>query len=125
PCNPCAANSNPCNPCNPCGGKPAYKKSIYKTPAEAIADGNKLFHDKSLSGTNTMACTTCHNKDSEGVLDLTQSKAWPHHVEMGGGIVTLDQMIQICMVKPMQSQAFSWDDPSLVALSTYVLSLTK
>ncbi|MBF0289161.1 MAG: hypothetical protein HQM14_15185 [SAR324 cluster bacterium] len=147
PCNPCAAKSNPCNPCaakkwknpcnpcnpcaskanpcNPCGGKSTFKMSPYKKKSDAIAAGNKLFHNTNLSGSKALSCSVCHNPASKENLDLTTSKPWPHYVKMGGGIISLDQIIQICMVKPMQSTAFKWDDPELVALGAYVNSLRK
>ncbi len=34
-------------------------------------------------------------------------------------------MIQIRMLTPMQSKAFAWDDPSLVAMNAYVPSLVR
>ena len=43
--------------------------------------------------------------------------------QAGGGVITLDQMIQICMLRPMASKPFDWDDPELPALSAYVQSL--
>lgn len=99
--------------------------SPYKSQGAATDAGKDLFASKSLSSNGKIACATCHNQYSKGKLDLTKSKPWPHHVAMGGGVITLDQMIQICMVKPMKSTAFSWDDNRLQALNAYVQSMRK
>ena len=45
--------------------------------------------------------------------------------EPKNGLITLDHMIQICMLTPIKSKAFAWDDPSLVAMNAYVLSLVS
>jgi len=46
-------------------------------------------------------------------------------VEMGKGVITLDQIIQICIVKPMGGTAMAWDDHRLAALATYISGLPK
>jgi len=71
--------------------------------------GRKLFSDTSLSG-NGLSCATCHS-DGAG-FNATFAKPYPHQVAMGANQfamdeVHLDEMIQICMVQPMQAEPWN------------------
>ncbi|MBL6932168.1 MAG: cytochrome C peroxidase [Rhodospirillales bacterium] len=138
PCNPCAAKKNPCNPCgaNPCAGADIDPKLVVRPKgtmmykgdmAALVREGEKLFKDTSLS-TNGMSCQTCH-----GGLELfnnTFMKAYPHMVEMpmnssGVNSVSLDEMVQFCMLAPMESKPFPWESRELAAVTAYTATLQK
>jgi len=131
PCNPCAVKANPCamkanpcaikqNPCNPCGMKKVAnpcamnpcaadaKKPIrphaFNTFQEAVTLGRKMWNDESL-GTSGVACLSCH-ADFD-LLNLEKRQNFPHYVKMVGDVVTLDQMINYCMLNPMKGKEFA------------------
>ncbi|AHI28493.1 hypothetical protein AU14_07380 [Marinobacter similis] len=133
-CNPCAVKG--CNPCaaagkcaakpNPCAAKRVTRPVGYQpyegNPCALVAMGKKLFNDTSLSS-NGLACSTCHNNGAG--YNATFADAYPHSVAMardvfGMGTVHLDEMVQICMVRPMATEPLPWDGEQLAALTAYM-----
>lgn len=58
------------------------------------------------------------------------AKPYPHFVQMaqdaaGMESITLEGMVQLCMIKPMQSKPFAWDSRQLAALTAYTAELQK
>ncbi len=155
PCGPCAARNpcaamnpyaakNPCaamNPCagNPCaaGGKvdpkmvtrPAGTRPYQGNQAALLAEGNALWNSKEISRNNSVACSSCH-QDGTAMLQPAFAKPYPHFVKMvaddnGMQLITLEGMVQYCMIKPMQSKPFSWDSRQLAALTAYTAVLQR
>lgn len=139
--NPCAANvCNPCaavNPCNPCAADLASKitqgdrelNTGGHSTDELVAMGEQLFNDKSLSGAGATACATCH-MGGYGMMNASFAEPYPHFVKMakeraGVDQVTAAEMIQLCMVIPMQNDPLDWNTVELAALAEYVTSLQK
>ena len=90
--------------------------------ASRVALGRKLFDDTGLS-TNGMSCTSCHA--DFGAYGETFKKPYPHFVEMvndatGLAQVTAEQMVQFCMMRPMESKPLAWDSEELAALTAFV-----
>jgi mono/diheme cytochrome c family protein len=108
-------------------GAAAVRPAGYKPKAGDPVAGEKLFIDKKLS-TNGMSCATCHANNasfSEGF-----AKPYPHKVAMANddlGIKTihLDEMIQACMVMPMQAKPLPWNSKELADLTAYVTQVQK
>jgi len=138
--NPCAA-ANPCaaNPCaaNPCAAsnkidpklvtRPKGTHLATGNPAALLAEGKVLFMSDTLS-TNGMSCNTCHDENS--AFENTFAKPYPHTVSMAAGragmkSINLDEMIQICMVAPMQAKPLAWESRELAALTAYVTEVQK
>jgi Di-haem cytochrome c peroxidase len=139
--NPCAAR-NPCaaqNPCNPCAaamGKIDGSKirqgdnklsSGGYSKAELVAMGEKLWNDKSLSKAGTTSCSTCH-VNKYAMMNKTFADPYPHTVAMAKERAGLDkvnaaEMVQLCMVIPMQNEPLDWNSVELAALSEYVTSI--
>lgn len=143
PCNPCGANpcnpcsgKNPCNPCgagaNPCGGEASVDPAKFTMPegmtlgggdrAELVAEGEALWKDTSLS-TNGAACATCHAGGAQ--FQASFATPYPHEVAMvrqmsGVGEIQAAEMVQFCMLQPMQAEPLSWSSRELVALTAYV-----
>jgi hypothetical protein len=138
-CNPCAGK-NPCgakNPCagkNPCGGgggaavnpcqikQPAGFKTGGGDPAALLAQGEALWNDTSLSS-NGVACATCHSNGAGFMPSF--AKPYPHQVAMvkqmsGVDAVNAAEMVQFCMLQPMQAEPLPWSSPKLAALTRYV-----
>ena len=145
PCNPCAANpcaGNPCNPCggnpcNPCGGGAAVDPARFQQPPSAVvaeptpeleARGEALWNDKSLSR-NGLACATCH-VGGYAQMNATFAKPFPHRVNMPAQMAGVEQvnaaeMVNFCMLQPMQAEPLGWDTSELAALAAYVEKIQK
>ena len=132
PCNPCGGKSNPCNPCNPCGGaridpaqfkQPSGVKLRNLKDAALVSKGEKLWNDRSI-GTTNMACSSCH-LNQYTLMQPSFAKPYPHPVEMpqqrsGVSEVNAAEMVNFCMLVPMQSKPLAWDSLELAALTAYV-----
>jgi hypothetical protein len=146
--NPCAAKAvNPCdarrsesggvqtakaNPCNPCGGAKVdpdrFKqargaKLATGRNSELVAEGKQLWNDRSL-GNSGVACSTCHY-GNYGQMNDTFDEPYPHYVAMpaqqaGVSEVNAAEMVNFCMIVPMQAEPLSWQSRELAALAAYV-----
>lgn len=136
--NPCAAKPmNPCaaKPANPCAAKAAGMPEVLRPKGTKLATGDHkqlikqgeaLFKDTKLS-TNGMSCNSCH-ADFAAFLP-TFAEPFPHEVAMakdqGISKIALDEMIQLCMVVPMEAKPLKWDSKELAALTAYTGELQK
>jgi len=133
PCNPYSMKNpcsmNPCNPCsmknktNPCSTNPCstsqrapIRAKAFKSFGEAATLGKKMWSDENL-GTTGLSCASCHT-DYE-LLNLGKNQNYPHYVEIVGDVVTLDQMINFCMINPMKAKQFDKNSKELTALAAY------
>jgi len=138
--NPCAMSGhrNPCSmspegsdqgtPRNPCSMKKTGDKSrgtpgnrpirphAFDNFGQAVAYGGKLWHDESL-GSAGVSCASCHSNFA--LLHFERNRTFPHFVNMVGDVVTLDQMINYCMLNPMKGKAFDPNAKELTALAAY------
>ena len=143
-CGPCApAGCAPgartaCDPCAPAACGPAdddmaarFTRPDGYIPVEstrALARlGETLWNDTSLS-TNGLSCMSCHAKG--GSLNATFAQPYPHRVAMPaqmGGVaqVHADEMVQFCMIAPMQAEPLAWDSEALAALTAFTLELQQ
>jgi hypothetical protein len=135
PCNPCAAKKA-CNPCNPCGAAKVAAKDFLRpvgvgAPAAStqalVSRGKALWNDSSL-GQSGLACQSCHVNSA--ALNATFAQSYPHQVAMpsqmaGVGAIHLDEMVQFCMVVPMQAKPLKWGSQDLAALTAYAAELQK
>lgn len=135
PCNPCAAG-NPCNPCNPCAAGDVDPEDVVRPEGtepysgdreELVSMGEDLWADTGLS-TNGLSCQTCHQGNQN--FKATFSEPYPHKVAMateraGLGEITAEQMVQLCMVVPMQGEPLPWDSKELAALAAYTTEVQK
>jgi cytochrome c len=101
--------------------------------AKSIENGKKLFNDKSL-GTSGMTCNSCHidGGTKEGKMGDMVVPAWdnlaakyPKYFMMAKRVMTLDQVVQFCVVNPLKGKALAWDDQKLTDLTAYVASVKK
>lgn len=122
-----AAEKNPCaakNPCatkkNPCAekSKPIRKAGI-KDSAKLMDKGGKLWNDKQL-GTSGAACATCH-ADGKGL----KKAPFPKYIKMADDILTLDQMINFCLLNPMKGKPLTWNSVEMTALAAYAQANAK
>jgi len=127
PCNPCSMKkhhkANPCsmNPCsmNPCSMDDTQKKirsGSFKSFQQAATAGKKLWEDETL-GKSGLACLSCHSGYSD--LNLEKRQNYPHYVKMVDDVVTLDQMINYCMLNPMQGEQLERNSKEMTAIAAY------
>lgn len=142
--NPCAA-MNPCatkNPYaakNPCAAGDRVDPKLVTRPngtepyqgdmLALVTEGRDLWNSKAISRNNSVSCSTCH-QDGTTMLQPGFAKPYPHSVQMakdaaGMESITLEGMVQLCMIKPMQSKPFAWDSRQLAALTAYTSVLQR
>lgn len=103
-------------------GLQTVRPANYKPLVGDAKLGEKLFNDKKLS-TNGMSCATCHA--NHGAYQASFAQPYPHTVgmaqdQLGRKSVHLDEMIQACMVMPMEAKPLPWNSKELAALVAYV-----
>ncbi|OFX09169.1 MAG: hypothetical protein A2516_10995 [Alphaproteobacteria bacterium RIFOXYD12_FULL_60_8] len=130
---------SPAMAANPCAGaeQPGVDPSLVTRPegtelakgdpAAQIKLGESLFKDTSLSS-NGFSCDTCHAENAS--FNASFAQPYPHEVAMAverGGItsVDLDEMVQFCLVVPMETKPLPWDSKELSALTAYTAQLQK
>ena len=91
--------------------------------AALLASGERLWNDKSLSKKGKTSCSSCH-KTSTKMFKKTFLQAYPHTVKMVNkkaklDSISLEGMVQFCMVVPMKNDPLPWDSEDLAALTAY------
>jgi cytochrome c len=96
----------------------------------AVKRGKALFNDPKL-GTSNMTCASCHKDGGtvDGIMGEMKIKAfeklnvhYPKYMSMMGQIdkvITLDQMVNFCVVTPLKGEALAADDQRLADLVAY------
>ncbi len=145
--NPCAVKQNPCaakNPCsrkNPCvtQNESGIDPHQITRPADIslfsgvkrsvlVEEGRMLFEDSSLSS-NGMSCNSCHATDN--LFGASFATSYPHPFEMARERAGLDramyadEVVQFCLIGPMESQPLAWDSRELAALTAYVIDVRQ
>lgn len=102
--------------------------ALAKGDPEALsARGEQLFNDPSI-GESGLSCSSCHA--NFGQYQATFQKRYPHFVNMAKSKAGLEQvnaaeMVQLCMVVPMQTDPLDWQSEELAALTAYVKQQQK
>jgi cytochrome c len=114
------------------GEKEMPKPDPAKEMTAAVERGKALFGDTKL-GTTGMSCNSCHMKGGtmDGEMgDMTVkafdalSTKYPKYWMMAKKVMTLDQVINWCIVNPLKGTALAWDDQRLTDLAAYCASVT-
>tara|TARA_B100000315_G_scaffold186281_1_gene175616 strand:- start:3416 stop:4135 length:720 start_codon:yes stop_codon:yes gene_type:complete len=132
-CNPCAKNAcnpcgkrmkNACNPCNPCASKPPkpIRDKHITNYSKLVAMGEKLWKNVEL-GNSGLSCWDCH-EDYEN-FDQETVGPFPHFVNMPNDIVTLDQMINFCMINPMEGKKLDSSSIEMTAIAAFYREFIK
>ncbi len=97
----------------------------------AVERGKALFEDPAL-GTAGVSCGSCHMEGGTkpgkmGEMEIKPfmnvAASYPKYVGMAGKVITLDQIINICIKKPMKGTPLEWHDQRLADLAAYVASV--
>ncbi|MFZ1711554.1 MAG: hypothetical protein WAT53_00615 [Nitrosomonas sp.] len=130
---------NPCAASNPCAAgdrvdpntvtRPKGTKPYQGEQVALLSEGKALWNSKAISRNNSVSCSSCHQNGTT-MLQPDFAKPYPHFVQMvadnnGMKSITLEEMVQFCMIKPMQSKPFAWDSRQLAALTAYTAMLQK
>ncbi len=103
----------------------------HKELMASVERGKALFNDPAL-GTAGISCNTCHMEGGTkpgkfGEMEIkpfmNAAASYPKYVGMAGKVVTLDQIVNICIMKPMKGTPLKWDDQRLADLAAYVASV--
>ena len=79
-----------------------------------VEKGRALWVSAEL-GTNGVACAQCHPNAAN-----THPETYPKFQQQLGGVVALRDMINWCLMNPLEGVPLELDDPDLVAIETYV-----
>lgn len=104
---------------------PGYDEN-GNNPTLLVERGKALFNDSSLSS-NGLSCASCHGADGQSGYQDTFNQPYPHAVAVGTNMfgmetVHADEMVQLCMVAPMEAEPLDWESDELAALAAYVVS---
>ncbi len=120
------AKSNPCNPCNPCAAKKPDNKPIRSKHtndySKLLSMGKKLWNNDNL-GKSGLSCMSCH--DDHENLHPEKGLHWPRYVGMTNDILTLDQMINFCMVNPIEGKPLDPNSMEMTAMAAYYMQYMK
>jgi len=97
-------------------GNTPIREHAFDNFRQAAELGKQMWNDENL-GTSGMACLSCHS--DHDLLNLGRNQNFPHYVKMVGDVVTLDQMINYCMLNPMKGKPFAKDSKELTAMAAY------
>jgi thiosulfate dehydrogenase len=79
-----------------------------------VARGRELWTSSDL-GTNGVACAQCHPNAAN-----THPETYPKFQQQLGRVAPLRDMINWCLMNPLEGEPLALDDPDLVAIETYV-----
>ncbi len=79
-----------------------------------VADGRALWGSPDL-GTNGVACGQCHPNGAN-----THPETYPKFQQQLGRVVALREMINWCLMNPLEGETLELDDPRMIALEAYV-----
>jgi thiosulfate dehydrogenase len=81
-----------------------------------VAEGDRLFHSDEL-GTNGVACAMCHPHASG-----THPETYPKFQTQLKNVALLRDMVNWCILNPLEGEELADDDPRLKAVEAYILS---
>ena len=79
-----------------------------------VADGRALWGSGDL-GTNGVACGQCHPNGAN-----THPETYPKFQQQLGRVIALREMINWCLMNPLEGEVLALDDPRMIALEAYI-----
>jgi thiosulfate dehydrogenase len=80
-----------------------------------VEKGERLFHG-GLGNANTVSCDQCHPNAAN-----THPETYPKFQKQLGKVAVLGEMINWCIMNPLEAEALALDDADMVALQAYIL----
>lgn len=81
----------------------------------AVDKGEKLFHG-GLGNENTVSCDQCHPNASN-----THPETYPKFQQQMGKVAVLGEMINWCIMNPLEGEPLALDSAEMIALQAYIL----
>jgi thiosulfate dehydrogenase len=99
-------------------GEPtAREEQIWKAELDKlVAEGDRLFHSDEI-GTNGVACAMCHPHASN-----THPESYPKFQTQLKKVALLRDMVNWCILNPLEGPELAENDPKLKALEAYILA---
>ncbi len=79
-----------------------------------VTEGRSLWGSPDL-GTNGVACGQCHPNAAN-----THPETYPKFQKQLGRVVALREMINWCIMNPLEGETLELDDPRMIALEAYI-----
>jgi len=79
-----------------------------------VADGRALWGSPDL-GTNGVACGQCHPNGAN-----THPETYPKFQQQLGRVIALREMINWCLMNPLEGETLELEDPRMIALEAYI-----
>ncbi len=79
-----------------------------------VEKGRALWVSADL-GTNGVACDQCHPNAAN-----THPETYPKFQQQLGKVIALREMINWCLINPLEGKALPLDDPRMVAIEAYI-----
>lgn len=80
-----------------------------------VEKGDRLFHG-GLGNANTVSCDQCHPNAAN-----THPETYPKFQKQLGKVAVLGEMINWCIMNPLEAEALALDDADMIALQAYIL----
>mgnify|MGYP001824611352 CR=1 FL=1 len=93
------------------------KKDLERWQKEymsVVDTGRELWVSPDL-GTNGVACAQCHPNAAN-----THPETYPKFQQQLGKVIALRDMINWCILNPLEGEPLALDDPRLVAIEAYI-----
>jgi thiosulfate dehydrogenase len=99
-------------------GEPTPREeAIWKAELDKlVAEGDRLFHSDEL-GTNGVACAMCHPHASN-----THPETYPKFQAQLKKVAQLRDMVNWCILNPLEGKELADNDPRMHALEAYILA---
>ncbi len=80
----------------------------------AVKKGRQVFTDPGL-GTNGVVCAQCHPNAAN-----THPETYPKFQKQLGKVATMAEMINFCIMNPLEGKPLALDDPRMIAIQAYI-----
>jgi thiosulfate dehydrogenase len=99
-------------------GEPTPREQkIWDAELKKVVDeGDRLFHSDEL-GSNGLACAMCHPNASN-----THPETYPKFQTQLKQVALLRDMVNWCILNPLEGKQLGYEDPRMIALESYILS---
>jgi cytochrome c len=88
----------------------------WQAEYKSVVDkGEKLFHG-GIGSTNTVSCDQCHPNAAN-----THPETYPKFQQQLGKVAVLGEMINWCIMNPLESDPLALDSADMIALQSYIL----
>jgi thiosulfate dehydrogenase len=102
---------------SPLCADPFNQEDLDRWQAEyetVVNEGERLFHG-GLGNANTVSCDQCHPNATN-----THPETYPKFQQQLGKVTQQWEMINWCIMNPLESETLAADDPKMIALQAYI-----